>query len=184
MDWTLPFLLREGIEMSNVILKTLRYAALSLVSSTVVANPSACATAMLHNQVESPSRNSHKINFVVYTNRKYRFRFSLPESWRGYSISLSEWQGGDGHAYQRGETMPPPEKGPLIIIRDPLWTESNPGQNIPIMIFTKAQWKSVEAKRLIVSAARSGRTNSVGTRNTFSLCRLATTTHYRLDSKK
>jgi hypothetical protein len=52
--------------------------------------------------------------------------------------------------------MPPPEKGPFIIIRHPLWTESNPRQDIPIMIFTKAQWKLDEANKLIVSAVPIG----------------------------
>jgi hypothetical protein len=93
---------------------------------------------------------------VVYTNKKYRFRFSLPESWRGYSIDVSEWEGGDGVTYQAGETVPPPEKGPLLYIVHPLWTKSNPRQSIPIMIFTKAQWELVEADKLILSAAPVG----------------------------
>jgi hypothetical protein len=93
---------------------------------------------------------------VVYTNEKYRFRFSLPESWRGYSTVATEWEGGDGSTYQAGEPMPRPEKGPLILIVHPLSTKSNPRQSIPIMIFTKAQWELVEADMLIVSAAPVG----------------------------
>jgi hypothetical protein len=142
--------------MSKVIPKTVLYAALWIVSTTCVANPSTLATVRSHDQPESPTHNSHKMKFVVYTNKNYRFRFSLPESWRGYSISLSEWQAGDGRTYQRGETIPPPEKGQLIVMRHPLWTESNPRQDIPIMIFTKTQWKLVEENRLFVSAAPIG----------------------------
>lgn len=93
---------------------------------------------------------------VVYTNKKYRFRFSLPESWRGYSTVVTEWGGGDGRTYQAGEPMPPPEKGPFILIVHPLSTKSNPRQNIPIMIFTKAQWELVEADMLVLSAAPVG----------------------------
>ena len=44
-------------------------------------------------------------------------------------------------------------KGPLISIRHPLWTEADPRQDIPIMIFTKAQWRLIEEGKLIVSAA-------------------------------
>jgi hypothetical protein len=93
---------------------------------------------------------------VVYTNKQYRFRFSLPESWQGYSIVVTEWEGGDGRTYQAGEPMPPPEKGPLILIGHPLSTKSNPRQHIPIMIFTKAQWQLVEEGKLILSAAPIG----------------------------
>jgi hypothetical protein len=142
--------------MSNVISKRALHAAVWLASTACVAIPSARATALLHKQRGSPTPNSHKTKSVVYTNKKYRFRFSLPASWRGYSISISEWQGGDGRTYQRGETMPPPEKGPLIVIRHPLWMESNPRQDIPIMIFTKTQWKLVEANTLIISATPFG----------------------------
>jgi hypothetical protein len=52
--------------------------------------------------------------------------------------------------------MPPPEKGPLILIGHPLSTKDNPRQHIPIMIFTKAQWQLVEEDKLIVSAAPVG----------------------------
>ena len=52
--------------------------------------------------------------------------------------------------------MPPPVKGPLISIRHPLSTETDPRQDIPIMIFTKAQWHMVEDGKLIVSAAPIG----------------------------
>ena len=93
---------------------------------------------------------------VVYTNKKYRFRFSLPESWRGYSTVVTVWEGGNGSTYQAGEPMPPPEKGPFILIGHPLSTKSNPRQHIPIMIFTKAQWQLVEEGKLIVSAAPVG----------------------------
>jgi hypothetical protein len=99
---------------------------------------------------------SRAAKFLVYTNKKYRFRFTLPESWRGYSIVAAEWEGGDGGTYQAGEPVPPPEKGPCILINHPLSTKDNPRQNILIMIFTKAQWQLVEAGRLILSAAPVG----------------------------
>jgi hypothetical protein len=100
--------------------------------------------------------NSQKTQSVVYTNKKYGFRFSLPENWRGYSISIAKWEGGDGESYQPGEAMPPPVEGPSIYIGHPLSTESNPRQGIPIMVFTKAQWKLVEEGKLILSAAPVG----------------------------
>ncbi len=138
--------------MSNV---RLRHVALLLFVGGL-AIPGTSFGATPQNQTERPARNSSKTKSVVYTNKKYRFRFSLPESWRGYSIRISEWEGGDGRTYQPGEAMPPAIRGPLISIDHPLLTDSNPRQNIPIMVFTKAQWKLVEEGNLIVSAAPVG----------------------------
>jgi hypothetical protein len=141
-----------GIQMSNTARKHL--VLWLLVSGFAI--PSATPGATAESQAERPKRNSAKVKSVVYTNKKYGFRFSLPETWRGYSIRISEWGGGDGRTYQPGEAMPPAITGPLISIGNPLSTDSNPRQNIPIMVFTKAQWKLVEEGKLIVSAAPVG----------------------------
>ncbi len=76
---------------------------------------------------------------LVYTNKTYGFRFALPDSWKGYSIVVKSWS-----------------KGPLILIRHPLWTEANPRQDIPIMVLTVAQWELVQEGKLSVSAAPIG----------------------------
>jgi hypothetical protein len=78
---------------------------------------------------------------LVYTNKTYGFRFALPASWKGYSIVVKSW--GEG-------------QGPLILIRHPLWTEANPRQDIPIMVFTLTQWNLVQQGKLSVSAAPVG----------------------------
>jgi hypothetical protein len=91
---------------------------------------------------------------VVYKNKKYGFRFSLPSSWKGYSIVVSQW---GGSVYQDQDAGPTKSiVGPLLTIRHPLWTETHPYQDIPIMILTHAQWKYVEEDRLAVSAAPIG----------------------------
>lgn len=90
-------------------------------------------------------------NSIIYTNTKCGFHFRLPESWKGYSIIHSQWSGRILDAQ--------PEKietGPLLSIRHPLWTEANPRQDIPIMIFTRAQWKYIEKDDMAVSAAPIG----------------------------
>jgi hypothetical protein len=112
----------------------------------------------LSQQAVSPpaTHASQTTKSVVYTNKKYGFRFFLPESWRGYSIVLSQWEGGDGRAYGPGDPVPPIVKGPLVTIRHPLWTEADPRQDIPIMIITRAQWRLMEDGKLIVSAAPFG----------------------------
>jgi len=92
---------------------------------------------------------------IVYVNTEYRFRFYLPKSWKGYSILVEKWAG--SLVEKEGEDKPPqPETGPEIIIRHPLWTDGDPRQDIPIMIFTDAQWKLVQNDKLTVSAAPTG----------------------------
>jgi hypothetical protein len=109
-----------------------------------------------HGQTKDSPNKSQRTKVIVYTNQRYGFRFYLPDSWRGYSIVLGEWQGGDGKTYQPGEVMPPGEKGPLISIRHPLSTDDNPRQGFEIMVFTKAQWKLVRADKMVLSAAPVG----------------------------
>ncbi len=89
---------------------------------------------------------------VVYINKQYGFSFSLPKSWKGYSIVVGKWGGGTTSEDEQAKTTKL-EGGPLISIRHPLWTEANPRQDIPIMVLTHAQWDLVEEGQLIVSAA-------------------------------
>jgi len=50
----------------------------------------------------------------------------------------------------------PEDSGPKISIRHPLWTTDSPRQDIPIMIFTFAQWDLIQQEKLAVSAAPIG----------------------------
>jgi hypothetical protein len=86
---------------------------------------------------------------IIYRNNAYGFCFSLPESWRGYTIVAEQWSGtilNSGQAVQ----------GPQLLIRNPKWTEEKPYQDIPIMVFTPAEWQQVEAVTMSVSAAPIG----------------------------
>ncbi len=86
---------------------------------------------------------------VVYRNYNYGFSFSLPESWRGYKIVASGWEGRDisGRVIQTG---------PEIIIRHPLWTVEHPRQDIPIMVFTLEQWAQLQQDKFHIGAAPVG----------------------------
>ena len=89
---------------------------------------------------------------VEYQNNQYGFTFSLPVSWVGYSIVTSTWtgtpvNGGTSNGAASNET------GPIISIRNPLWTSANPRQDIPIMIFTPSEWSVVSQGTMAVSAA-------------------------------
>lgn len=77
----------------------------------------------------------------VYKNTEYGFEFNLPTSWDDYTIVTSEWEGISLGDSQSSEIV---EKGPIISIRHPLWTEEEQRQDIPIMIFTITQWESYQ----------------------------------------
>ena len=94
-----------------------------------------------------------EISSVVYKNTQYGFNFSLPKSWEGYTIETDQWKGlaiGDSQGEKVIET------GPIIGIRHPEWTAKNPRQDIPIMIFTLAQWDSLQQEKFHIGAAPMG----------------------------
>lgn len=93
-------------------------------------------------------------SLVQYKNLQYGFCFSLPEDWRGYSIVIDRWHGYSISSGSRGGK--PVQQGPIITIRDPRWTSAEPRQDIPIMVFTRDQWCSVQREEISVSAAPFG----------------------------
>ena len=92
---------------------------------------------------------------VVYKNTEYGFDFSLPDSWKGYSVIEDKWEGQILDAQGTLESATKLE-GPKITIRHPLWTQEAPRQDIPIMIFTLPQWDLIQQEKLSVSAAPIG----------------------------
>lgn len=87
---------------------------------------------------------------IVYLNREYGFSFSLPQSWKGFRVLACRWEGQETGSRAAAS-------GPLIVIRHPRYTEEDPREDIPIMIFTRDQWRAVSDTNLdsalIVSAA-------------------------------
>jgi hypothetical protein len=86
---------------------------------------------------------------VTYLNPKYGFCFALPTSWKGYTVVTEQWRGlilSSGHVVN----------GPQLLIRNPEWTQEKPYRDIPIMVFTPAQWKQVDNVEMSVSAAPIG----------------------------
>jgi len=84
---------------------------------------------------------------IEYHNTEYGFSFSLPVSWKGYSITNDAWRG-----YDNGQSDVTVYQGPIISIRHPLWTSESPRQDIPIMVFTLVQWNSLQQGTYSVSA--------------------------------
>jgi len=99
---------------------------------------------MLQNPFEAPCGPP-----IIYHNTQYGFCFRLPASWKGYSIITGRWGGGI-----LGTGDPPKMMyGPSITIRNPAWTEDDRWQDIPIFVFTRAQWRVEEKNGVILSAA-------------------------------
>lgn len=84
---------------------------------------------------------------VTYTNNEFGFNFSLPQSWAGYSVLAETWTGTPITATTTKQT------GPKLIIRNPKWTKALPYEDIPVLVFTTAQWSAYIAENFSVSAA-------------------------------
>jgi hypothetical protein len=84
---------------------------------------------------------------LTYNNADYGFTFSLPADWKGYSIVKKTWNGNSLTTDKVEET------GPTLLIRNPKWTSAIHYEDIPIMVFTLAQWNSYTAENFAVSAA-------------------------------
>lgn len=87
---------------------------------------------------------------IMYKNTQYGFSFSLPDTWEGYTIVTDQWEGISIKGSKAGKKV---EGGPMLSIRHPQWTEQNPRQDIPVMIFTLAQWNALQKEEFSVGAA-------------------------------
>ncbi len=87
---------------------------------------------------------------VIYINTKYSFEISLPDSWQGFSEVVDEWEGDS--IGSNGEVIVGIEKGPIILVRHPKWTNEVPRQDVPVMIFTRSQWEDVIEEKINIGA--------------------------------
>ncbi len=141
--------------------KTLRVARLVVLSSLLATNqlvaalpqqqavaPAAQASPQSAQQTGSkPSARATKL--IQYRNTKYRFTFSLPTTWKGYSTVEDTWTSAAGESDVSAS-------GPSITLVNPQSTPSKPYQDISIMVFTHAQWDSLQRGDFVVSAANIG----------------------------
>lgn len=67
----------------------------------------------------------------------------------GLTIVTGQW---NGIPLDRGSAL----AGPRLLIRKPAWTTESPSEDIPIMIFTVAEWRPVATGGVAVSAAFLG----------------------------
>ncbi len=88
---------------------------------------------------------------VQYKNNKYGFKVLLPDTWSGYEVVNDSWGGYVTNLDRNLEENK--EYGPIILIRHPKWTEDDPRQDIPVMIFTIEQWNDMQADVFHIGAA-------------------------------
>ena len=86
-------------------------------------------------KVETIRRLEPGDSALVYENRQYKFTLSLPGTWQGYQVVIEEWAGLD----RDGKRV---ETGPVFKFRHPEWTESNPRQDIPVMVLLLSSGKA------------------------------------------
>lgn len=73
-----------------------------------------------------------------YHNSQYGLTFFLPAAWQGYSVSVQQL---DDESYSPAEDKPIiVGHTPMITLRHPQWQTDAPYQDIPILVFTHAQW--------------------------------------------
>lgn len=102
---------------------------------------------------QQPATTQQPGSGIEYKNQQYDFCFSLPPSWKGYSIVTDQWEGFTTSGPQGYQVV---ERGPIISIRHPLWTKDNPRQDIPIMVLTRAQWDKLDKDGFHIGAAPIG----------------------------
>jgi len=112
-----------------------------------VTTPPATATPSASPTASSTPTPSLTANSITYKNAKYGFNFSLPASWKGFSIVTSKWQGFNSKSGGITQT------GPLLSIRHPLWTVAKKRQDIPILILTLKQWSALKRFEFNMGAA-------------------------------
>lgn len=120
---------------------------------TVVFLLVASAGPLLHAQSQEAASSKTSSPAIEYRNTKYGFCVSLPASWQGYSIVIDHWEGANANGRQGYQIV---TDGPLILIRHPLWTKENPRQDVPIMVFTRKQWNSMQKDEFHIGAAPIG----------------------------
>jgi hypothetical protein len=89
------------------------------------------------------------VSLVEYRDTELGFSFSLPAGWKGFTVRNSQWEG--LKSADRGDEIV--EQGPIISILHPESTAEQPRQEIPIMVFTTAQWDRMLTGEWHVGAA-------------------------------
>ena len=101
-------------------------------------------------QVPNPVPVAVQATTTEYKNTDYGFAVTLPLSWKGFSIVSDTWK---AYSPSKSQTGTPDETGALLSVRNPLWSTTTPRQDIPVMVFTLAQWDLLTQDKIHIGAA-------------------------------
>lgn len=87
----------------------------------------------------APNDQTSTSTSVTYSNTAYGFSVKLPGEWEGYVVNHKEW---NGQVYKNGQDAAR-DDGLLLSIAAP--SSANIAQDIPVMVFTHAQWNLIMA---------------------------------------
>lgn len=85
---------------------------------------------------------------------QYNLTFCLPASWRGYSVSVQQLE--DVRYSLAEDRQVVVGQTPMITLRHPQWRAHAPYQDIPIVVFTRAQWDALHQGELWPSLFAGG----------------------------
>jgi hypothetical protein len=91
---------------------------------------------------------------VRYLNERYDLTFCLPTGWRGYSVSVQQLE--DVRYSLAEDRQVIVGHTPMITLRHPQWQARAPYQDIPILVFTRAQWDALHHGELWPSLFAGG----------------------------
>jgi len=89
-----------------------------------------------------------------YQDARYGLTFFLPATWRGYSASVQQLE--DERYSPAKDKQIVVGHTPMIVLRHPQWRSSAPYQDIPILVFTCAQWDALHQGELWPSRFAGG----------------------------
>ncbi len=92
-------------------------------------------------------------NLVTYSNSQYGFSIPLTSDWKGYTIITRQWDGLNIDPTSPTSENKITDRGPILVLRHPTWTDKNPREDMPIMIFTPTQWDLVINDKISVGSA-------------------------------
>ena len=144
--------------MKTVLRVALIYLFAALLTGCAGANSSNDPTpAVTEQPLATPLSNEPEHTFdpqnagkVTMYNTQYGFVFLLPETWQGYTIVETTWEGTAASGELSGKIA---ASGPEIIIRHPNWSQETPRQDIPILVFERTQWEALEKETFHLGAA-------------------------------
>ncbi len=145
----------KTLQLAQVVALSSLLAAKQLVAGIPqqqAVGPAAQASPQGTQQTDS-KRSARATRLIQYRNTKYRFTFSLPATWMGYSTVEDTWTDANNSGARGDEVL---ARGPGIRIVNPQSTPAKQYQDIYIMVFTHAQWDSLQRGDLVVSAASIG----------------------------